>query len=186
MDKESFPYQMISDAVGISTKIVSNEFNEFHGNAHHKIIFTLEEDEPNLLAFGVLFTLSLMSFTFSAPRGYSEKEFIPDEEWSLEYFMQNLRFKSSRLIFDHSCLYFTEISTGILPGTSSFCFTRIRKSRSSRSSFIFMIKEKLGIKAKGREVAGEKGSCVLREPAVPYDGISGHENDALRPANAYF
>lgn len=53
-------------------------------------------------------------------------------------------------------------------------------------SFIMMTKEKLGIKAKGRAVVGEEGSYVLREPAAPYDGIFGHENDALRPENAYF
>ena len=53
-------------------------------------------------------------------------------------------------------------------------------------SFIMMTKEKLGIKAKGREVVGEEGSYVLREPAAPYDGILGHENDALRPENAHF
>ena len=40
-----------------------------------------------------------MSFTFSAPRGYSEIEFIPDEEWNLEYFVQGLEFENKRLRF---------------------------------------------------------------------------------------
>ena len=53
-------------------------------------------------------------------------------------------------------------------------------------SFVMMTKEKLGIKAKGREVVGEDGSYVLRESPAPYNGILGHENDALRPENAYF
>jgi putative transposase len=53
-------------------------------------------------------------------------------------------------------------------------------------SFVIMTKEKLGIKAKGREVAGEDGSYVLRESPTPYNSILGHENDALRPENAYF
>lgn len=53
-------------------------------------------------------------------------------------------------------------------------------------SFVIMTKEKLGIKAKGREVAGEDGSYVLRESPAPYNSILGHENDALRPENAYF
>ena len=37
--------------------------------------------------------LSLMSFTYAAPRGYSENHFVPDEEWTLEYFLQGLEFE---------------------------------------------------------------------------------------------
>ena len=53
-------------------------------------------------------------------------------------------------------------------------------------SFVTMTKEKLGIKAKGREVVGEEGSYVLRESPAPYNSILGHENEALRPENACF
>jgi len=53
-------------------------------------------------------------------------------------------------------------------------------------SFVMMTKEKLGIKAKGREVVAEDGSYVLRESRAPYSTILGHENDVLRPENAYF
>jgi hypothetical protein len=53
-------------------------------------------------------------------------------------------------------------------------------------SFVMMTKEKLGIKAKGREVLGEDGSYALRESPAPYNGILGYENDVLRPENAYF
>ena len=53
-------------------------------------------------------------------------------------------------------------------------------------SFARMTKEKLGIKAKGRVVIGGDGSYVLQEFPAPYDGILGHENEALRPENSYF
>jgi putative transposase len=53
-------------------------------------------------------------------------------------------------------------------------------------SFIMMTKEKLGIKAKGREVVCEEGSYALRESPAPYSSILGHENDDLSPENAYF
>jgi hypothetical protein len=49
-----------------------------------------------------------------------------------------------------------------------------------------MTKEKLVIKAKGREVVGEDGSYALRESPAPYNSILGYENDVLRPVNAYF
>ena len=35
-------------------------------------------------------------------------------------------------------------------------------------------------------MVGEDGSYVLRESPAPYNGILGHENDAVRPENAYF
>jgi len=47
-------------------------------------------------------------------------------------------------------------------------------------------KEKLGYKAKGHDVVGEDGSYRLRESPARYNGNLGHENDALRPKNAYF
>jgi len=48
---------------------------------------------------GVLFTLSLMSFSFAAPRGASEMHFVPDEEWNLGYFVEALRFRWKKLCF---------------------------------------------------------------------------------------
>jgi hypothetical protein len=48
-------------------------------------------------------------------------------------------------------------------------------------SFVMMTKEKLGIKAKGREVVGDDGSYALRESPAPYNSILGYENDVLRP-----
>jgi putative transposase len=53
-------------------------------------------------------------------------------------------------------------------------------------SFVTMIQEKLGFKAKGRKVVGGDGRYVLQESPAPYHGILGHENDALRAENAYF
>ena len=50
-------------------------------------------------SLGILFTLSLISFTLAAPRGISENYFIPDEEWNLEYFVQGLEFQNKCLRF---------------------------------------------------------------------------------------
>jgi len=52
-------------------------------------------------------------------------------------------------------------------------------------AFVAATKEKLGFKARGREVIGVDGSYELREPA-PYTGLLGHENAVLRPQNVYF
>ncbi len=99
MIKNTLPYRLLEETIGIPIEIKSNEFNEIYTNTHHKIVFQIKEEEPDLLTFGVLFTLSLMSFTFAAPRGISENYFVPDEEWNLEYFIQGLEFENKCLRF---------------------------------------------------------------------------------------
>ena len=96
---KSSAFNLLDGTIGISIKIISNEFEEFAGNTHHKIVFQVNEDDPDIFAIGVLFTLSLMSFTFSGPRGYSEIEFVPDEEWNLGYFVNGLEFKRQCICF---------------------------------------------------------------------------------------
>jgi len=99
MEIDTLQYRLLEDAVGIPIEIITNEFREIADNTYHRIIFQIKEEEPDLLAMGVLFTLSLMSFSFSAPRGISEMHFIPDEEWNLEYFVKGLEFENKCLCF---------------------------------------------------------------------------------------
>ncbi|MFH1985066.1 MAG: hypothetical protein ABIL58_24785 [Pseudomonadota bacterium] len=103
MEKTELEYRLLSESIGLPINVISNEYQEFKGNSHHRIVFQIEEEESDTFAIGILFTLSLMSFTFSAPRGYSENEFIPDEEWNLEYFVQGLTFEGG--VLKHSTDY---------------------------------------------------------------------------------
>jgi hypothetical protein len=52
--------------------------------------------------------------------------------------------------------------------------------------FVRRIKTKLGIRSKGRKVAGEHGSYSRRESASPYKGHLTGENAAIRSQNEYF
>ncbi len=52
-------------------------------------------------------------------------------------------------------------------------------------AFVTATKEKLGLKAKGREVVGRDGSYELRESPAAYKVILGHENAVLRLQNEY-
>lgn len=47
-------------------------------------------------------------------------------------------------------------------------------------------KEKLGIKAKGRQGIGENGTSQLKEPATSYQCNVDPENERLRLENMYF
>jgi putative transposase len=52
--------------------------------------------------------------------------------------------------------------------------------------FVKATKERLGFKAKGRNVIRSDGSYELREPPASYNGILDHENVSLRLQNTYF
>ena len=103
--EKTLPYQFLEGTIGISIEIISNDFKEMPAgyddspNTFQKIIFQIKEEEPDIFAIGVLFTLSLMSFSFAAPRGYSAEYFIPDEQWDIGYFVQGLEFWNKCLCF---------------------------------------------------------------------------------------
>jgi len=102
---ETLPFQLLDNTIGIEIDIISNDFQETPGghdstpNTNQEIVFQIKEEEPDLSAMGVLYALSLMSFSYAAPRGYSAEYFIPDEQWSLGYFVQGLEFKNRLLCF---------------------------------------------------------------------------------------
>jgi hypothetical protein len=52
--------------------------------------------------------------------------------------------------------------------------------------FVRETKEKLGIKAIGREVIGADGFYELREPETPYDTNFGFKNVGLRQENTFY
>ena len=64
MENTSLSHKLLDETIGISIKIISDEFSEVSTNTYHKVVFQIKEEEPDLYAIGVLFTLSLMSFTF--------------------------------------------------------------------------------------------------------------------------
>lgn len=113
---EILSHRYLNEAVGIPIEIISNEYTEFHGNENQKIIFQIKEDEPDLFSFSILFTLSLLSFTYAAPRGYSENEFIPDEDWNLEYFLDGLKFENGCLKYSGDYVSGRHMKTTILYG----------------------------------------------------------------------
>jgi putative transposase len=52
-------------------------------------------------------------------------------------------------------------------------------------AFVIATKEKLWIKARGRELIGVDGSYELKESSAPYSGVLGHGNAALKAQNEY-
>jgi len=132
-------FKLLEETIGIPIKILSNEYDEFpvsenQVNSYQKIVFQVEEEEPDNSAIGILFTLSLMSFTYSAPRGFSENFFVPDEEWNLEYFVDGLRFGHGAICFTSDYVSGRLMKTDIKfePGGKATLTTRNRGRGAER------------------------------------------------------
>ena len=94
----------LKEAIGINLEVLSNEYNELTHikdthNTSHTIVIQIKEEEPDYFAFSILFTLSVLSFIFASPRGYSVVEYDPDKDWSLGLFIKNLNYEKGNLFF---------------------------------------------------------------------------------------
>ena len=99
---DKFPVHLIESTIGTGITVTSNDYDETTISSgevlsSHEIEFCIDEEDPDIFAFGILFVLSMMSFIHAAPRGYSEKEFVPDEDWKLGYFLSGLDFEHGHL-----------------------------------------------------------------------------------------
>jgi putative transposase len=70
--------------------------------------------------------------------------------------------------------------------------SQIRDSRWSEAiaignrAFLEEIRNNLGIKAKDRTIEEDSGVSCLKESPIPYEGVFGAENSALRGKNGYY
>jgi hypothetical protein len=101
---DSLVQKLLEQTVGIEIEVLSNNYQEMPGmddsvNTHQEIVFQIKEEEPDIWAIGVLYTLSLVSFSYASPRGLSEADFIPDEQWILAHFVAGLEFEGGILRF---------------------------------------------------------------------------------------
>lgn len=116
--KEVIAFNLLEEILGLPIEIISNEYQETPSFgktiSHHKVVFQIRETDPDIYAIGILFVLSLMSFTFAGPRGYSDSYFIPDEEWNLGYFVDGLQFESGNIVFSADYISGRLIKTDIV------------------------------------------------------------------------
>jgi hypothetical protein len=57
------------------------------------------EEEPDVFAFDLLFTLGLMSYADAQPVGVSHHHYNSKDEWSIEKFLSCLKFSMGTLVF---------------------------------------------------------------------------------------
>lgn len=69
-----------------------------------ELIFTADDEDvdPGDMAewgaFGFLFAIATLSFQDARPRGYSEKDFLPDDEFTVTDFFEGLSYRQDGLL----------------------------------------------------------------------------------------
>jgi hypothetical protein len=113
------PIKLLEETIGTPIDIISNEYNGTptslkETTTYHKVVFQVKKEEPDKSAIGILFTLSLMAFTFVGTRGYSYTDFLPDEEWNLGYFVDGLRYENGNIEFTSDYISGRLVKTDII------------------------------------------------------------------------
>ena len=133
-EHETLSHRYLKETIGLPVSLISHDYSEFHGNEYQKIVFQINEEDPDIFSLGILYSLSLFSFTYAAPRGYSEKIFIPDEEWRLDYFLEGLEFIDGTLKYSGDYVSGRHMKTTIIytPGGLITLDTRNRGKGADR------------------------------------------------------
>ncbi|MDZ7762512.1 MAG: hypothetical protein U5L00_19970 [Desulfovermiculus sp.] len=96
-------HKMLEVIVGSDFDVIINDYNEIDSHTDkitsQQIVFQFIEDEPDLFAFDLLFTLGLMSYIDAQPVGISHHHYNRNDEWGIEKFLKCLRFERGNLIF---------------------------------------------------------------------------------------
>lgn len=136
---KKFPIQLMKNTIGLGITELSNFYDETTTSgevvfSYHKIEFRIDEEDPDAFAIGVMYVLSTMSFNHAAPRGYSEKECEPDEDWNLANFMSGLDFEDGHLRYYGGYVSGRMMKTGIIynPGGKVFVHTVNRGKSADR------------------------------------------------------
>jgi hypothetical protein len=132
--KDSLSHRYLRETIGLPVNIISNDYSGFQDNEYQKIVFQVNEEDPDIFSLGILYSLSLLSFTYAAPRGYSENIFKPDEEWSFDYFLEGLEFIDGTLKYSGDYVSGRHMKTTIVytPGGLVSLTTRNRGKGADR------------------------------------------------------
>lgn len=99
MTKE-LPYEvdLLEQAMTTPIEIVSSNHDEKLD--HMEIVCKIDEDDVDTSAFGLIYTLSCLSFRDARPAGASELHYQDEDAWWAIDMLRCLRFRFGQLAFD--------------------------------------------------------------------------------------
>lgn len=91
--------EYISQAITTEYKLVDSCQNQFADIPSQEIKIQIDEDEVETSAFGIMYSISLLSFLQGRPAGASVIEYQEQDVWSVEDFHRHLSFMYGKLRF---------------------------------------------------------------------------------------
>jgi hypothetical protein len=100
-EEDPIELRLVKDATLLDIEVVESKIEPTPGDDDYHVRMTLNVDEDlvETCAFGLIFTLGLLSFHDGRPRGYSGKFFEDDDEWTVGDMLRHLEFKNGHLYF---------------------------------------------------------------------------------------
>jgi len=98
--KVPIEYELLKDVVALDLELLDTKIDNVDDEIVH-VRITLQ-DEPDILAscsWGLIFAIGVMSFADARPRGYSEVDYVEDDQWFVGDMMRGLSFERGRLYF---------------------------------------------------------------------------------------
>ncbi len=92
--------EYIGQAITTEYELVDSCLNQLADIPSQEIKIKIDEDEVETSAFGIIFSISLLSFLQGRPAGISAIDYQEQDFWSVEDFHRHLFFDHGKLRFD--------------------------------------------------------------------------------------
>ena len=97
MTEPRYEFALIEAALLTPIEMIKKEDNK--PLEHFRIECKIDEEDVSTSAFGLIYTLSLLSFRDARGAGYSETQFIDNDDWLALDMLSKLEFNSGGLLF---------------------------------------------------------------------------------------
>ena len=148
-------YDLLKLAVGIHLLIEEAQRFPEHGpdeEAGFRLRFRVVEEDLEVLAFPILFTIGVLSFTGARPAGTSEQYFEESDEWSLPDMIEHLRYAAGRLELSTDYIRGRRMKTDVTIHPDGRILLETRGRGSEAEEWIAVLK-------------GEKPAAIPQDPA---------------------
>jgi len=95
-------YELLKDVVALDLKTIDTKIEKSPADPEIVIAKMILGEDPDILstcAWGLIFAIGVMSFADARPRGYSDVDFIADDQWFVSDMLKHLSFENGRLHF---------------------------------------------------------------------------------------
>jgi hypothetical protein len=93
-------YELLKDVVALDLKTIDTKIENSPGDPEIVIAKMVLEEDPEVLsscAWSLVYAIGVMSFADARPRGYSDVEYVADDQWYVGDMFRGLRFERGRI-----------------------------------------------------------------------------------------